>query len=49
MTPIGRKPLCVLRMESVAEGMCDDIVCHDLLVPCTGESTNNFTASDGFK
>jgi hypothetical protein len=39
----------VLRVEAVAEGMADDLVGHDLLVPCLGELLHALGASERFE
>ena len=38
LRPIGRKSLDVLRVEAMAEGMANDLVCHHSLVPGLGKS-----------
>src|SRR5215469_4609397 len=42
LAPVGRKPLRVLRVETVAEAMRDDLVGHDPFVPRAGETKNTF-------
>jgi hypothetical protein len=36
-------------MEAVAEGVADNLIGHDVLVPCVGELLHSFGASNRFE
>jgi hypothetical protein len=49
LASVGRKPLGVLRVEAVAEGMADDRVCQDVLVPGVSELLHSVGTSERFE
>jgi len=49
LTPIGRQPLGMPRMQAMTERVCHDLVGHDALMPCLGETEDGLRASNGFK
>jgi len=48
LSPVGRKPLHMLRMKAMAEGMTDDVVGHHATMPSPGESAEAVLATCSF-